>query len=200
MGRTCTIEGCNNPHHAKGYCRKHYSEFCKRDKSVYIPPKVKNEIIIEGDTARMIICDRHGKPIHETLIDAEDVERVPRHRWFMHGKGYVQSQDVGLLHAFIIGAMPGRVTDHINKNKLDNRKTNLRIVTLSENDYNSKLSANNTSGVKGVSYHKQSGGWEAALETNGVESRKLFRNFDDAVAYRHGLEATEPTFFNHETR
>lgn len=198
MGRTCTIEGCDTPHHAKGYCRKHYTEFCKRDNSVYIPPKIKNEFIIEGDIARMIICDRRGKPINETLIDAEDVGRVQRHRWFMQGKGYVQSQDMGLLHAFIIGAVPGRVTDHINKDKLDNRKANLRIATLSENGYNSKLPANNTSGVKGVSYHKQTGKWEAALETNGVESRKLFREFDDAVAYRHELEATELTFFNHD--
>ncbi len=148
----------------------------------------------------MIIYDRRGNPINETLIDTADVERIQPHRWFMHGKGYVQSQDMGLLHVFILGAEQGRVTDHINKDKLDNRKANLRIATLSENGYNSKLPANNTSGVKGVSYHKQTGKWEAAMETNGVESRKLFREFDDAVAYRHELETTEPTFFNHERK
>lgn len=199
MGKTCIIEGCDKPHHGKGYCRKHYTEFCKRDNSVYIPPKAENEIIIEGDTARMIICNRQGNPINETLIDTEDVARVKRHRWFMHGKGYVQSQDKGMLHAFIIGAVRGRVTDHINKNRLDNRKSNLRIVTVSENGYNSKLPANNTSGVKGVTYHKQSGGWDSFLEKDGVATRKLFREYDDAVEHRQTLESSEPTFFNHKT-
>lgn len=196
MRRTCTIEGCDRFNHAKGYCRKHYTEFCKRDNSVYIKPKAENEIIINDDTARLIICNRQGAPINETIIDVVDVDQVKKHRWYMHGKGYVQAQDVGMLHRFLLKPEYGEIIDHINKDKLDNRKSNLRIATLSENGYNSKLPVNNTSGIKGVTYHKQSDGWDSFLEKDGIATRKLFREFDDAVEHRQMLETSEPTFFN----
>ncbi|MEA3380562.1 MAG: HNH endonuclease [Pseudomonadota bacterium] len=144
----------------------------------------------------MIICDRRGNPIHEAIIDASDIKRVRKHRWYMHGKGYVQAQDVGLLHRFILNPGQGEFVDHISKDKLDNRKSNLRIATLSENNYNSKLHSNNTTGVTGVTYHKQSNGWVAFLEVDGVSPRKLFRERDDAIKHRQELEAAEPTFFN----
>ena len=194
MTRTCSVEGCSRTHHAKGYCRKHYTEFCKRDYSVYTPPKVENEMVIKGNSTRMIICDRQGNQIDETLIDTADIERVKKHRWFMHGKGYVQAQDVGMLHRFLLNPKAGDIIDHINQNKLDNRKTNLRIATLSENAYNSKLPAHNTSGVKGVWKHAQSGGYEGGIEKDGKVTRKLFRSVEDAAEHRKTLESSEPTF------
>ena len=197
MTQTCSVEGCNNPYHAKGYCRKHYTEFCKRDKSKYIPPKTPNEIIVEGDTARIILCNRQGSRIAETIIDAKDVEQIQKHRWYMHGKGYVQAQDVGMLHRFLLDPKEGEIIDHINKDKLNNQRSNLRIATLSENGYNSKIPATNTSGVVGVSYNKQFRKWEASLGTDGSANRRSFTSFDDAVSYRKLLENSEPTYFNH---
>ena len=53
-----------------------------------------------------------------------------------------------------------------NRNKLDNRKENLRIVTPSQNNMNSKISARNTSGVKGISWAKEDNLWHTYININ----------------------------------
>ena len=89
-----------------------------------------------------------------TLIDIEDVERVNQFRWG-NKNGYVASsgphreenriswregrpQKQSFLHRWLIGHIPsGMQVDHINRDPLDNRKANLRIVTPQENRFNS---------------------------------------------------------------
>jgi hypothetical protein len=58
------------------------------------------------------------------------------------------------------------VTDHINHNKLDNRKSNLRVCTDLQNARNSTYRPNNTSGFKGVSLRKKYGTWSADIKIN----------------------------------
>lgn len=71
--------------------------------------------------------------------------------------------------------------DHINGIRSDNRISNLRIATHSQNNHNSKAPKTNTSGVKGVSFHKPSGLWHAQIKTNGKSVRKYCKSFEDAV-------------------
>lgn len=54
-------------------------------------------------------------------------------------------------------------TDHINRDPLDNRRANLRLVNPNQNHWNRIKQRNNTSGYKGVSLNKQSGKWEARI-------------------------------------
>jgi hypothetical protein len=56
----------------------------------------------------------------------------------------------------------------MNHNKLDNRKNNLRIVNYSENNYNTKKSKSNTSGIIGVYYEKASKKWKAFISKDHV--------------------------------
>lgn len=53
------------------------------------------------------------------------------------------------------------LVDHINRNGLDNRRKNLREADPTQSNWNQGLRTNNTSGVKGVSFHKSSGKWMA---------------------------------------
>lgn len=74
------------------------------------------------------------------LIDTEDFERVSKHTWYKdchgYGRGYVNGKHKR-CHNFIVGKAPdGLVTDHINRNKLDNRKSNLRFCTPLVNTHN----------------------------------------------------------------
>jgi hypothetical protein len=56
--------------------------------------------------------------------------------------------------------------DHMNGNKTDNRACNLRLASVSQNLCNKKRQANNTSGYKGVCYHKITGKWAARIRLN----------------------------------
>ena len=59
--------------------------------------------------------------------------------------------------------------DHINGIKNDNRIENLRLASKSQNNQNTKLRKNNTSGVKGVSWHKQNKKWRVCIRLNGKQ-------------------------------
>lgn len=63
--------------------------------------------------------------------------------------------------------LKGEEVDHINTNSLDNRRSNLRVVTRSQNLQNTPKRRDNTSGYKGVSWHKQSKKWHAVIHLNG---------------------------------
>lgn len=70
---------------------------------------------------------------------------------------------------YMTGSFPKYVVDHINRNPSDNRWANLRECTYSENSANTRLKSDNTSGFRGVTWHKQSGKWLARIYKNGVQ-------------------------------
>ncbi len=67
---------------------------------------------------------------------------------------------------YMTGKFPREVTDHINHNKRDNRWENIRTCTHVQNMQNTKITARNTSGYKGVSWHKSSKKWRACIRVN----------------------------------
>lgn len=66
------------------------------------------------------------------------------------------------------GEWPNGLVDHENREPLDNRLTNLRPANGTQNNANTALQRNNTSGFKGVSFHGSSGRWRAVIKKNGV--------------------------------
>lgn len=76
------------------------------------------------------------------------------------------------LHRIIFlyhhGFLP-RAVDHVDGDKLNNKIENLRGCSLSENQYNSTTRKDNTSGVKGVSFHKMSDKWQAVIRFKGKQ-------------------------------
>lgn len=72
-----------------------------------------------------------------------------------------------------------------NRNKLDNRKENLRVATATENVLNRGIYKNNTSGIRGVSFNKRKNKWVARLTYNKkVISLGYFNNLEDAKKAR----------------
>lgn len=68
------------------------------------------------------------------------------------------------MHREIMQASPSVEIDHINGNKLDNRRENLRICTRSQNNCNKPKQRNNTSGFKGVWFNKRAGKFYSAIK------------------------------------
>lgn len=118
---------------------------------------------------------KHGKGKH-TLVSDEDFDRLNRHKW--HVLNYRPRRDLVyviryednkrvFMHREIIGTPKGMVTDHINRDTLDNRRCNLRVATHAQNKRNvSKKTMNGkqpSSRFKGVCFDKRLNKWRAQI-------------------------------------
>ena len=75
--------------------------------------------------------------------------------------------------------------DHKNRNKLDNKLSNLRYATNSENQMNRSKQKNNTSGITGVIFYKKTNKWLCNIKINGkLKHLGLFSNKQDAIQKR----------------
>jgi hypothetical protein len=118
----------------------------------------------------MIIPLDKGK---ETIVDDEDYEYLNQWKWYCSTAGYANRATVRdknykqkkiLIHRVIMKAPKNLQVDHINGNRLDNRKENLRIVTKQQNHMNRrKLDLKKSSKFKGVSYYSLSKKWVATI-------------------------------------
>ena len=145
-----------------------------------------------GETIEMVICDKDNKPIDGALIDYQDAPTAGMHRWCRHTAGYCVSRINGklvFLHRFIMNAQPGQMIDHINHDKMDNRRSNLRFVDNSQNVWNQSMKKNNHSGVRGVHWSKAYKYWVAQI---GVRGKTLalgcFPYLEDAIKARKDAE------------
>ena len=191
--KKCLVKECSNKAHSLGYCKRHYDQIHRYGKIVNSGQRSMfdtNEIIEYDDYAEMILYDKHGNEVNKTLIDLDDVEKIKNIKWCLHKtEGYVQNSKIGRLHRYITNCPEDMVVDHINRNRLDNRKENLRICTIQQNGINRGLVSNNTSKFTGV-YYEDHGKkkWKASLTVNGKVIKKRFIYKTDAIRYRLTLE------------
>ncbi|GLY59677.1 hypothetical protein Pcaca05_05350 [Pectobacterium carotovorum subsp. carotovorum] len=94
------------------------------------------------------------------------------------GKSYYVHRITWLLH---YGNNPEFFIDHINGNRSDNRISNLRLASNTENIWNSKKMKNNSSGVKGVCWNAAANKWVARIRINGERKTVgAFSSIEDA--------------------
>ena len=100
------------------------------------------------------------------LLDKEDLPTIGEVVWRQTTKGYAMSSKLNytLMHRIVMRAECGDVVDHVNGDKSDNRRKNLRIATNAENLRNRKKPVNGSSPFKGVTLHLLSGRWQAAIK------------------------------------
>lgn len=128
------------------------------------------------------------------IVDDDDYEQLQQYGWMLSKLGYVMRfasmkyyfNRTIWLHRIIAKTPEDMVTDHINGNKLDNRKVNLRVCTKSQNAINAKLRVDNKTGHKGVHFDKQRKKYMAYLTVNKQRIQLgRYSSMEEAVtAYR----------------
>ena len=135
-------------------------------------------------------------------VDIEDYDKIKDYYWKFNDQDYVITSTLNdiekygkypRLHRIIMGLTTNDKidVDHIkgDKTRNDNRKSNLRLGSRTENNMNAKIRANNTSGVTGVSYRKKDKFWEAYISKDKkVYKLGIFKNYEEAVEARKKAE------------
>lgn len=146
-------------------------------------------------------CIGYTSKGEEFWFDKDDYELVSQYCWSYDDCGYLQANNkndhhIIKLHRLVMGFPDSNLYDVDHKNhppknehKIDNRKSNLRIVTRSKNNMNKSLQTNNKSGVTGVCWNKRRNQWEVQLVSHKKKVfHDFFDNFEDAVIARKNAE------------
>lgn len=134
---------------------------------------------------KFILNTRDG--IKAILVDDEDHEYLKQFCWHISKRGYAYySNGIDLyiyMHIEILERMgydmKGKLGDHVNKNTIDNRRTNLRPCTKSQNAMNHELRATNKTGYHGVHFVESMNKYVAYISTNKI--RKHLGCFETAI-------------------
>lgn len=185
----CIVVGCGRGHHGKGYCFKHYNQFRTHGKILPRTHLTPNEITIKKDHAEIALYDIYNDERARAWIDLEDVERCQRYKWHLHNGGYaVTERTKMLLHTYIMQFIG---IDHINHDKLDNRKINLRRATQQENMRNRLSYTNKSSKYKGVYWNSRDKKWQAYITISKVNKNLGSFEFEVTAAQAYNFVAKE---------
>ena len=97
------------------------------------------------------------------IVDSDMFDYLNQFKWRYHNLGYAVTGRGIYMHKIINKTPNGFETDHINRNKLDNRKSNLRSATQGQNRINTNPQKNNTSGYTGIKFNKVRNTWVAYI-------------------------------------
>ena len=166
----CTCSTCGCAFMRRGaQAPKSARVFCSADCAYPRPPIV---MIDDGAAAMIPLRAPHSDAPMYTVIDAADIDVVTRWRWGLTRNGYAEhcGRVNGrfhkvLLHRLILGLdrNDGRQCDHIDRDRLNNRRANLRIATPSENAHNRAP----TSTHVGVTWNPKGKNWKAGIVVRG---------------------------------
>ena len=153
----------------------------------------KNEIYLDGEYAFIILYNKDNQEVARTKINSCNVELVKNTKWYLRPDGYVASNNHNgkytYLHRLIVGVNGKIYVDHIDRNRLNNTKSNLRAADGSENGMNKGIRSNNRSGKVGVHWSKSNNKWCAMICFRKKHiNLGYFDNYDDAVACRVNAE------------
>ena len=137
------------------------------------------------DYAQVTLLGDHAENTQDgnvMLVSYHDLEFVLKYKWYLTRAGYPGTYGTvdGLakfsrplsLHQFLYPNIPyGYVVDHINRNRLDNRRDNLRICTAVQNSYNKSKPKNSNKRFKGVTQvgGKKNPTYTASISKNGIK-------------------------------
>jgi hypothetical protein len=192
--RKCSVPECGKNHYGRGMCKKHYRSLVRYGeiRRATIDP---NEFVIDGNECMIHLYNMKGECIAKAVIDSSDYELCRKYKWGWYvGKtsSYVTtliSRKSVALHSVLFGIENAPrfsiEIDHIDRNTLNNRRSNLRIGNRGNNVCNVAPYKNKSSKYKGVSLFREMGKWKAEIRKNrkGIYLGLFDSEADAARAY-----------------
>ena len=187
-GRTKVVSG----YHLRGghiascgcYQKERASECSKKD----------NEYRVDGKNV-FVKLTNSGR---EMVVDSDVWEQVKRFCWYENSRGYAEANVPAgarksrrvMLHVMVFSDCPdGLFRDHINGNRLDNRRANIRYVTAQQNNHNHGRSKRNTSGYTGVRWEEDRQKWLVRIKVNNRDiNLGRYSTLESAVEARKEAE------------
>jgi hypothetical protein len=169
------------------------------------PRGTGNEVLVDGDTASIVLTDLHANVVGQAVIDVVDLDTVRPYRWYLatcrgrnrvHEHRYVcRGSDDLSLHRFLAGEPHGMEVDHIDNDGLNNRRANLRVVTRAQNAQNFARHGRET--MRGISWSEKRRAWIPGIMINGrrIAGREC-ATLDEARAVVVALRAEHMPFAN----
>ncbi|MGG1595974.1 HNH endonuclease [Terribacillus saccharophilus] len=131
------------------------------------------------------------------IVDDEDYEKLSKFNWWCNSDGYaIRIEYEGrkykrqiFMHREIMDPGRGKMVDHKNRNITDNRRSNLRAATPSQNQINRSAQTSNTSGYKGVTFDCSANKWRASITHNKKLQHLGFYDTKEDAALIYNQEA-----------
>lgn len=194
--RTTSINGY------KCVCSKHMHQIFKYGHPLDNNPRTNsdlNDYITDGIIATFNLYNQKNEKVGSFIIDFDDLEKVKYRKWRLSHSHVVTGQpakgEQKELSHIILNLTKQDIqeqqiiVDHINGNPFDNRKTNLRVCSQSENVLNKSFMSNNTSGFIGVSYRKDRERWDPEIRLQSVRCHLGYtKTCEEAVYKRYYAE------------
>jgi hypothetical protein len=172
----------------------------------------QNNVPMKIEPYRIPLRDRVGEIVDYTIVDSTDYTWLSQWQWRRTGNGYVgRGQRIDgkyrmiFMHREILGLEhgSGERADHINGKRLDNRRENLRVATVRQNNKNRRSRPGSKSSYVGVSWHARDGKWRSRVRFDGKECILGYYNSEFAAARAYDIGkailAPDPNYhyYNH---
>lgn len=131
------------------------------------------------------------------IVDDEDYDFLSQWKWYCNPQGYaVRENYIGIdngkktrktirMHRIINKTPNNLEVDHIDGNRLNNQKINLRNVSHEKNMFNLGIAKNNKSGYSGISWHKETKKWRAYINLKGKQIYLgIYKTIEEAILNR----------------
>lgn len=171
------------------YSIKRYGKFIEKisQLSEKLDRKIWNYFEINGNDCNIFY--QKDNIIYIIIIDKEDYTKVQNYYWTLNHNGYPWSRTQGTkIYLYHLIYETDKLIDHIDRNPLNNKKNNLRIVDYSQNNLNHNTISTSSTGINGVTWDKTKNKWRSRIRFHYKEYCEYFDNFEEAVQWRKELE------------
>ena len=168
----CKVDWCDGDDGKLGYCNRHYLQMRRFGKILPIARNrnLPQEFEFRGNDCHIILYDKIGNKITNAIVDMDDYEIVKSYKYNFSGRVYVRvsgksKEGFAFLHQLLLQT---RWIDHADGDTLNNRRSNLRLCTNQQNQFNQKPQKGGLSKYKGVVLQDRLKPYYARIYLNGV--------------------------------